>query len=415
MGIAYGVEILGNFEFHIIGNTLVLLDARKELIEIARLCTLILSRSRTGEFEEVAHHVEHALHTVGEQLNLLLGFEYREFGSLHETSRNEVQTEILVLIDLLRFDNPADETLDLRDEPNEDARVSHIETGVEGSQYETQLGRISQKSRSARNFLGHGGVVTHEAAYHIDEGAEDEENPNDTEDIEEHVCQGCTACLRISRHGSQIGSNGGTDVLTHDEGNTLIDRQYARRTENHGDSHDGCRRLHTEGEDAAQEQEDDGGGERTGVEGGEEIEHCLILAQMHVDARLSQRSQSQEHKGDTEEEIADITLLFIVDENDGNEESGIDKVGDVERETCRHDPCGERSTDIGTHDDGNSLCQREQTRIDKRNRHDGGGGTGLHGSGDEHTRQHSRETISGHSSQDMAELRARHLLQSLTH
>ena len=39
----------------------------------------------------------------------------------------------------------------------------------------------------------------------------------------------------------------------------------------------GCRRLHTERQYATQQQEEQGSQERVGVEGGEEVEHRLIM------------------------------------------------------------------------------------------------------------------------------------------
>ena len=73
--------------------------------------------------------------------------------------------------------------------------------------------------------------------------------------------KGGSTCLRIGRHGCKVGSDGGTDVLTHHEGNTLIDGQHTTRTEYHGDGHHCCRRLDTEREYTTQEKEDNGGEE----------------------------------------------------------------------------------------------------------------------------------------------------------
>ena len=53
-----------------------------------------------------------------------------------------MQTEVFFLIDLLGLDDPADELLDLGDEPDEDEGVGDIERGVESRQHEAQLGSI---------------------------------------------------------------------------------------------------------------------------------------------------------------------------------------------------------------------------------------------------------------------------------
>ena len=94
------------------------------------------------------------------------------------------------------------------------------------------------------------------------------------------------------------------------------------------------------------------------VERREERQHSLVSTNVHVDTRLTQGAQSQEHEGNTEEEVTHHSVTLAIDEDDGDEESGIDEVGDVERETCRHDPRRECRTDVGTHDDGNGLCKR---------------------------------------------------------
>ena len=85
-----------------------------------------------------------------------------------------MQTEVFFLINLLRLDDPADETLNLWNKPNEDECVDYIEAGVEGCQYETELGGIGHEGGDTSGFLGHIDIVTHETAHHIDEGTEDE-------------------------------------------------------------------------------------------------------------------------------------------------------------------------------------------------------------------------------------------------
>ena len=116
VGIRYGVEILGDLEFHIIGDTFVFLDAGEELVEVASL-RILLVRGTRRKREQFANHAEHALHTFGERLDFLLSLKHGELRRLHEASRNEVQAEVFFLVDLLRLDHPAYESLNLRDEP----------------------------------------------------------------------------------------------------------------------------------------------------------------------------------------------------------------------------------------------------------------------------------------------------------
>ena len=189
-----------------------------------------------------------------------------------------MQTEVLLLIDTLRLDNPANELLDLLDEPDEDERVGHIERGVERSKHKAQLGSIGHERSGIHGILAHVHVITYPTAYHIDERTEDEENPDYAEHIEEHVRKGCTTCLGVGRKGCEVRGDCRTDVLAQHQCDTLIDGQGATRTENHRDGHHRCTRLHAERQDTAQHQEDDGGEERRRVERREEVQQRFILS-----------------------------------------------------------------------------------------------------------------------------------------
>ena len=88
-----------------------------------------------------------------------------------------MQSEVLLLIDLLRLDDPAYEFLYLGYEPNEDEGVDHIEAGVEGSEYEVQFAGIEHEGIYACALLGHRHIVTHDATNRIHEGAKYEQHP----------------------------------------------------------------------------------------------------------------------------------------------------------------------------------------------------------------------------------------------
>ena len=93
------------------------------------------------------------------------------------------------------------------------------------------------------------------------------------------------------------------------------------------------------------------------------------MAKVHLSSRHAQCAQTKNEKGQTEEEVTDITILLQIDEHDTQEECRIDHIGNVERHTCRHNPGRQRRTDVGTHDNRNGLRQREQSRIHKRDGH----------------------------------------------
>ena len=93
-------QIRGDLYLHIVGDALVFLYTGEQLGE---LLVVFLG-------EELTHHSKHPLHTLAEADNLFLGFEHRELRRLQETSGNEMQAEILLIINLLRLDYPANET-----------------------------------------------------------------------------------------------------------------------------------------------------------------------------------------------------------------------------------------------------------------------------------------------------------------
>ena len=72
---------------------------------------------------------------------------------------------------------------------------------------------------------------------------------------------------------------------------------------------------------------------------------------MHVLPRLTQDGQREYQKCNTKQEVADVTVLLLVDEDDTHEECWIGQAADVERHTSGHDPCRQRGSNVGTHDD----------------------------------------------------------------
>ena len=126
VGITHILQILGNLKFHIIADALIFLNTGVELVEVL-LVVLLLTTLTRREVKQFLHHAKHTLHTVGESLYLLLSLQHREFRRLHDTSRNEVQTEVFLLVHLLRLDNPAYKLLNLGDEPDQDTSVNHVE------------------------------------------------------------------------------------------------------------------------------------------------------------------------------------------------------------------------------------------------------------------------------------------------
>ncbi len=137
MRIAHLVEILGNLNLHVVGDSLVFLDAG---IELDKLVVV-------GLAQEFLHHTEHTLDALGETVDLLLSLQDRDFRSLHDTALDEAQTEIVLVGILLRTDNLAYQLLYLWDKPYQDKGVGEVERGMEGGKHKGQLGCIGNEMR----------------------------------------------------------------------------------------------------------------------------------------------------------------------------------------------------------------------------------------------------------------------------
>ena len=128
-----------------------------------------------------------------------------------------MQAEVLFLVDLLRLDNPADEALNLRNEPDEDSRIQHIKAGVE-------------ESKDNRNTLGLTAIVSrisHDVAYHIDKRIEHAQNPAHAKEVENQVRQCRPASRRSGTERSQIGGCRGSDILAHNQRDAQINRKHS--------------------------------------------------------------------------------------------------------------------------------------------------------------------------------------------
>ena len=135
-----------------------------------------------------------------------------------------MQAEVFLFLRHLRVDDFAYESLNLRDEPDEDEGVGDVEAGVEGCQDERQFGCILHESR---HLFGQGLVVSDKAAHHVDEWFEDTQYPDDAEHVEEHVGKGSAPCLRVGCHGCDVRRDGRSEVLAHHQCDALIDGEHA--------------------------------------------------------------------------------------------------------------------------------------------------------------------------------------------
>ena len=73
--IAHLLEVLANFQFHVIADAFVLLDARIEFVQVG-LAVLVSVQCTRRQVKQFLHHAEHTLHAFCKRRDLLLGLEY---------------------------------------------------------------------------------------------------------------------------------------------------------------------------------------------------------------------------------------------------------------------------------------------------------------------------------------------------
>ena len=240
MRVTHLVQIFGNADFHVVGYVLVLLDSAQELAELV----VVLF------YEQFLNHAEHALDAFAERDNLLLCFEDRQFGGLHDASRNEMQTEVFLFLRTLWLDNHADEFLNLWHEPDEQSRIGDVESGVECSEGNTCFdGKIWC-------IWGHRGVEAGDVTYHLEERVKQEQHPKDTYGIEAEVGEGSSSGLCVSAESYDVRGYGGAHVLTQHEHYALFNLQNTSRAEHHRDSHNGGRGLHAKCQNRTYDEEE---------------------------------------------------------------------------------------------------------------------------------------------------------------
>ena len=395
MGRSHFAEVAADLVLHLVAHILDLLDTVEELVE----GLLILD---TVEF---LHLAEHAFHPLAEDHDFLLRLQDRDFRGLHDTAANVLQAEFVLFFGLLGLDEEAHQLFNLRNEPDQDGGVDHIETGMERCQREGKLGGV---------LLGGIRIQAHDAADHPDEREEENEHPDDAEHVEHQVRHSGPSRLRIRAHRGEVRRNRGADVLTHNQRDTLIDGDSSRRAQDHRNGHQRRGTLHHGRQDRTDQQEQQYGAV-IGLETREEGDDGRLAGQVHFHTRLLQHSQGKEQEGKAEEEIADVAVLAQLDQDNARKKGRPHHVCHIEGETGRHDPRTHRRTDVRTHDDRNGLGEREQGRVHEGHRHHGGGGGGLDRDGHERTGGNPGETVGGHRAQQVTKLRARHLLEGLAH
>ena len=356
------------------------------------------------------YHADHTLCTDGKDMHLFPSLKDRQLGSGHKTTGDEL--ELAVRIFLLGFgrNDEDDKFLQERYETDEDTGVENVERRVEGSQNRVQFIRRDVRRYTRRE------VHAPYFAYPAYKPSEDAEHPDDAEEVEDQVRHGGTACLYRRGERHDIRRDGRTDILTQDERDTHVYRQHVRRAERHGDRHDGRRGLHGESKNTSHQQVQEIRAVAPTGRGDKEIAHGFHLIKVHLRGVDLQGRQAQEQEGQPHEEVTKVRILLRINECDGQDNRSINHQSQVERAATEyHNPCREGRSDIRTHDDGDRLRQRENTRRDEADRHDRRGRRGLHGCRDKGTGENARETIGRRRSKHITQFATCHLLQAFRH
>ena len=121
MRITHLVEVVCDFNLHVVADALILFDAVIRLQE--RLFFLL--------HEQTAHHSEHSLYAFCEAGYLFLRFKHGEFGGLHDTGLNEMQAEFVFIGLFFGFDDIAYYLFNLLDETYQNCRIDDVECRME--------------------------------------------------------------------------------------------------------------------------------------------------------------------------------------------------------------------------------------------------------------------------------------------
>ena len=164
------------------------------------------------------------MYSLGEHLYLLLCLQNRELRGFHDgAAANVGESEFFLVLCCLWLDDAAHDLLYLWYEPYQHEGVGDVECRVESCQNDGQA--CGELCCGEAVVVG---VVAYERAYHVDKGIEQAEHPDDTNDVEHKVCQGCTACLGIGTKSREVCGGSRTDVLSHHQCYAEVDGQYAR-------------------------------------------------------------------------------------------------------------------------------------------------------------------------------------------
>ena len=397
---------LGDFHLHAVGDFLIFLDALESAVEF-----IVVFGSAEGRQEGV-----HAKDTFGEFGDFAFGGLHVDFGGVHPAADIFEFVGVLLVLGFV-FDQPVDDADNDGDEPCEDEGVEDVEEGMEEGECHgdgvgvVACGADSSVGVAADHSAGDVGDERHE-------GTEDDEGDDDTDNVEDQVGASGAFTVGVGDHGSDVGRDGGADVLSHDESDGGIESYPSVITHNEGDGHHGSGGLDKAGEESSYSNEEDDGPEAIAGKAGEGFEGLRVF--FEVGHGLLEETHAEQEQGKTDDEFANEAEFVAFgeheDERDGTEEHGeAEGTAALAQAKEGDNPCSDGCTDVGTHDDGDGTGQREEAGVDKGDNHDGCGRRGLDDSGDCCAGEDAAQGVAGNFSHDGAHAIAGNFLEAFTH
>ena len=229
---------------------------------------------------------------------------------------------------------------------------------------------------------------------YISNGEEQEQSGEDTgaDDVEHQVDDGGPLGAAAGADGGQHGGDTGTDVLTEQHEHRAGQADHAAVGQGLKDTHRGGRGLDDGSEAGTGQNAQQGVGE-----GGHEADEGLRLPQgrhggahhIHTDEQHAQAGQN----------LTDVLQLGLFHkDHQGHAHKG--EQGSQLAYVQGDEQAGDRSTDVGAHDDPDRLIEGHHARVDKANHHDRGGGRRLNDGGDGRTHQHAQKAVGSQSFQN---------------
>ena len=223
----------------------------------------------------------------------------------------------------------------------------------------------------------------------------------------------------VGARGGNQRSDGGADVLAHDDGHSgrVGDRAGAGQRLQNTDRR--RRGLQHSREHSARDNAEDGI-----FEAEEQIHEPRLIGQRGHG--MGHRVHAGHQNGEAQHNFTNAALAVLADhihpDADKAEDRapgiGVHHLGDeaVTLEAGqRQQPAGDGGADIRAHDHADGLMQLHQAGVDEADRHNGGGTAGLNDGGDGHAEQQAAQGAAGHGGQDSLQLTAGCLLQRFTH